>query len=181
MIVALAGRRIDAIDAEQIHFPLKNIEAVKEKLRKLFIFLKPKVLVCSGACGADLLALQVAGETGIRRSMILPFETAIFRRRSVTDRPGDWGALFDRLCEEVDKEEKVEILNYPDSDDVYEMANIEILKRAVHLSEKFDSVKEIKTVIVWEGIPKDTTDATAHFKKEAEKIGFITEEINTVN
>lgn len=37
MVIALAGRRIDAPGAEVTRFPLNNIDAVKEKLRKLFI------------------------------------------------------------------------------------------------------------------------------------------------
>jgi hypothetical protein len=181
MVVAIAGRRIDAPDSDQVRFPLDNIDAVKEKLRKLFISLHPKALVCSGACGADLLALEVAGKLAIPRSMVLPFEKEIFKTKSVEDRPDNWGNLFDSLCKETDKEEKVQILNYTDSDDVYEKTNIEILKRAVHLSEKFDTIKEITVVIVWEGKPKDKTDATAHFKKEAEKSGFVIKEINTLN
>lgn len=113
--------------------------------------------------------------------MVLKFEPGIFKLKSVKDRPGNRGDLFDSLCDEIDNEEKVRILNYPDSDDVYEKTNIEILKRAVHLSEKFDPIKEITVVIVWEGKPKDKPDATAHFKKEAEKSGFIIKEINTLN
>jgi len=31
----------------------------------------------------------------ITRSMIIPFALAIFKTRSVTDRPGDWGDLRD--------------------------------------------------------------------------------------
>src|SRR5215475_9263435 len=87
MIVALAGRRIDAEGSESIRFPMKNVELVKERLRTLFISLKPQVLVCSAACGADLVALQVAGELKIRRSIVLPFAQAAFKSSSVVDRP----------------------------------------------------------------------------------------------
>src|SRR4030095_13298598 len=66
MILALAGRRIDDPKEKVISFPMKNIDSVRAKLKALFVFLKPSVLVCSGSCGADLLALEVAGE--IRKS-----------------------------------------------------------------------------------------------------------------
>lgn len=180
MIVALAGRRIDAPDADQTRFPLKNIDVVREKLSILFSQLNPDVLICSGACGADLLALQVAGEMGIRRHMILPFEPALFRQRSVADRPGNWGILFDRICMDIKDKEKLEILHYAESGEVYEMTNIEIIKKAVSISQKFDHVRDVKVVLAWEGASKDEADATAHFKNEAEKRGIKIEEINTL-
>ena len=48
------------------------------------------VLVCSAACGADLIALQAAGRVSLRRRIVLPFEPSRFRDSSVVDRPGDW-------------------------------------------------------------------------------------------
>ena len=181
MIVALAGRRIDEPGEDAIHFPLKNINAVKEQLRKLFISLRPTALVCSGACGADLLALEVAGELGIARSMVMPFEPGLFKSISVEDRPGNWGALFDSMYEDVNKEEKVQVMNYPgDDDETYRKTNIDILNRAEGLAEKMDAVKNILVIIVWEGRSKGKNDITAHFKKEAGLRGFKTEEINTL-
>ena len=60
-----------------------------------------RVLVCSAASGADLLALGVASEMGIRRRVLLPFARALFRETSVADRPGDWGERYDRVLNEV--------------------------------------------------------------------------------
>ena len=181
MIVALAGRRIDEVGIGTIRFPLKNITAVKAQLKKIFISLKPAALVCSGACGADLLALESAGELGIARSMIIPFEPALFKSKSVEDRPGNWGALFDSMYQQTNKEEKVQVMNYPgDDDDTYRKTNIDILNRAEALAEKFDDEKNILVIIVWDGKPKDKNDITAHFKKEARLRGFKTEEVNTL-
>ena len=69
MIVALAGRRIAAEDAYPVRFPSNHIEKVKKKLSSFFIASKPDYLVCSGACGADLIALDVAGKLNIKRKM----------------------------------------------------------------------------------------------------------------
>src|SRR5947199_10201537 len=94
-IVALAGRRIDPADAETARFPLRNVELVRDHLRKV---LKGRIaLVCSAACGADLIALEEASDEGIRCKVILPFTEDEFRKTSVVDRPGDWGKQFDRL------------------------------------------------------------------------------------
>jgi hypothetical protein len=182
MIIALAGRRIDAHRAETIRFPLDTIDAVKEKLKNLFILLKPQVLVCSGACGADLLALQVAGELKIRRSMVLPFSQSRFKSSSVTDRPGNWGDLYDTVCEEVMEEEKILILSYSEKDEeTYSKTNRDILDRASALAQKYSVSGNIIAVVVWEQTPKGKNDTTEHFKKEAEKRGLIIKEINTIN
>ena len=181
MIVALAGRRIDKPGEKTTRFPLNNIDLVKERLRKLFISLNPTALVCSGACGADLLALEVTGELSIARSMVIPFEPQLFKSESVEDRPGNWGALFDSMYEQVNKEEKVQVLNYPvDDDDTYRKTNIDILNRAEVLAEKTEAEKNILVIIVWEGRSKDKNDITAHFKKEAKRRGFKIKEINTL-
>jgi len=179
MVIALAGRRIDAPGAEVNRFPLANVAKVKEDLRKLFISTRPVALVCSGACGADLIALEVAGSLNIRRSMVLPFDAALFKSTSVTDRPGDWGDLYDKICKEVADEEKIQVLGYSENDEEgYVKTNLGILKRAEVLAGKYE-VSEIVAVIVWEGTPKDKDDITEHFKETAEKNNFNIEEIFT--
>src|SRR3977135_3523481 len=104
MIVALAGRRIDTPDADSPRFPLSSIEVVRGQLHKLLSEKEATALVCSAACGADLLALSVAGDLGIRRRVVLPFTREHFRETSVVDRPGDWGSLFDAICEGVSEQ-----------------------------------------------------------------------------
>ena len=91
MIVALAGRRIDKPDADAPRFPLTSVDLVRGRLHHLLSVKKVTTLVCSAACGADLLALAAARDLGIRRRVILPFTRERFRVTSVVDRPGDWG------------------------------------------------------------------------------------------
>ena len=61
MIVALAGRLIDAPDVGMQQFPLKNAGLVRSRLTKMFKEAGATVLVCSATSGADLIALQVGG------------------------------------------------------------------------------------------------------------------------
>jgi hypothetical protein len=181
MVIALAGRRIDADGSKAIRFPLNKIDEVKEKLKTLFVSLHPGAIVCSGACGADLLALEVAGNLGIQRCMVLPFAPVVFKSTSVTDRPGDWSELFDKICKEVTREEKMHILGYPAKDNAtYLKTNIDILKMAQALADKYGSSNDLTAVIVWEGEVKDKNDITAHFKETAKKHGFIIKEIDTI-
>src|SRR5688500_11638506 len=99
MVIALAGRRIDAEGAEIRRFPLQNVDTVEQRLHVFLERNGSTTLVSSAACGADLLAQAAAGLLGIRRLVILPFERDRFRETSVTDRPGDWGQAYERLLD----------------------------------------------------------------------------------
>lgn len=191
MVVVLAGRRIDADDAQAKRFPLENVDKVRQKIHQSFLIKKPDWLVCSGACGADLIALDVAGKLNIKRKMVLSFEPDIFRASSVIDRPGNWGELFDAVYSDLNKENNVVILNYSEDDkDAYEKTNFEILKKAQTIfkemkqqsKQSFNSdIKKNVAVIVWEGYPKDSNDTTDHFRREAMRRGYEVEEINCLN
>ena len=86
-VVALAGRRIDAPDAP-IRFSPRSVESVRGLLRAYFTEGGASCLVSSAACGADLLALDVAGSLDMRRRVVLPYSPERFRETSVTDRKG---------------------------------------------------------------------------------------------
>ena len=182
MIVAFAGRRIDARENEVTSFPLKNIVRVRNQLKDIFLRLHPSFLVCSGSCGADLLALDIAGQLGIERMLVLPYDRDLFKALSVDDRPGKWGSLFDRIYDEVKRERNVYILNAGNSKiNAYRKANREILNHAGLLAHRAGDVHSIVVVIAWEMRNKGRNDITAHFKKEAERRKFRIEEIDTLH
>src|ERR1700722_7117619 len=95
-IVALAGRRIDAPDAQPPRFPLARVEAVGARVAEALRNHNARTLVCSAGCGADLVALEQAERLGLRRRIVLPFAADRFLVSSVTDRPGNWEAVFNR-------------------------------------------------------------------------------------
>ena len=96
-VIALAGRRVDAPGVHPPRFPVEDVELVRSRLAKLFVEERAAVLICSAACGADLLGLEEAERLGLRRRVVLPFSPERFRKTSVVDRPGNWGPAFDRL------------------------------------------------------------------------------------
>ena len=102
MIIALAGRRVDALDASQPRFPLQNVAKVGIAVRALLQQHNATAVVCSAACGADLIGLAEAGKLGLRRRIVLPFGREKFRETSVVDRPGEWGKLYDTVLDEVE-------------------------------------------------------------------------------
>ena len=79
-VVALAGRRIDAADAANPFSP-RQVRGRSRSVAALLRAERIEALVCSAACGADLIALEAAGALGLRRRVVLPsrppsFETA---------------------------------------------------------------------------------------------------------
>lgn len=184
MIITLAGRRVDAPDATIPRFPLKNVATVRERLHAFFVDHKVTALVCSAACGADLLALDVAGELGIWRRIVLPFEQNRFRATSVTDCPGEWETLFDRIISDVQAEGKFVILSEDGEDDtIFATANKVILDEALLLAREKSHeqpAKLVQAVIVWDGLPRVESDLTAHFAGEALARGLAIMEIATM-
>src|SRR5919107_327719 len=98
-VVALAAGGVDPPDADTPRFPPGNVGPVRGRLHAFLEERRAAALVCSAACGADLLALEAAGALGLRRRVVLPFAPERFRETSVVDRPGDWGPIFDGVIE----------------------------------------------------------------------------------
>jgi hypothetical protein len=79
VVVALAGRRIGAVDINPSRFPLEVVPIVRQRRANLLPRKRAVALVCSAACGADLL--EEAERLGLRRRIIPRF------RRTETKRP----------------------------------------------------------------------------------------------
>ncbi|MBC7827806.1 MAG: hypothetical protein H7122_08675 [Chitinophagaceae bacterium] len=178
MIVTLAGRRIDAPGTNTPRFPSELAGSVKQRIVDCLVSLNASQLVCSAACGADLLALQAADEILIKKTIMLPFDAGTFRSTSVTDRPGDWGSIFDKAIEQLKGSGQIIELDYDKNDPLaYEKTNLHILDYAQTLALQYSTEHPV-ALIVWEGKPKDTEDTTYHFMEQAKKRGFGITEIN---
>jgi hypothetical protein len=150
VLVALAGRRIDCTDTNPSRFPRDAIPSVRRRLADLFAREHAVALVCSAACGADLLALEEAERLGLRRRIILPFPPDRFRQSSVVDRPGDWGRMFDRLVAAAEKAGDLVVLSETDDEEIaYAAANKAIISEAQKLAQG-DTRHRLVAAIVWE-------------------------------
>jgi hypothetical protein len=180
-VVALAGRRIDAVDANPARFPLELVPLVLDRLRTLFIRHSVSALACSAACGADLTALEVAEELGIRRRIILPFEVERFRETSVTDRPGGWGALYDRIINEARRAGDLVVLQGAGEGlAAYAAANNRIIEEALALAGGAPPPTGlVLTAIVWEGNSRGPDDAVQQFAELARKRELAVEVVST--
>ncbi len=167
VIIALAGRRVDKEGETHVRFPgdADSVARVGERIRAYLADAKATTLVCSAACGADLLGLEEAGKLGLTRRVILPFEPARFRASSVADRPGDWGPLFDRIIEEVSERGGLILAPAQAAHSVYLETNHVIIEEALRLAA------EVKTtaaaVLVWDGTSRGDGDATEEFGRYA--------------
>ena len=131
-VVALAGRRVDPPEADSPRFPPENIGLVRERLHSFLQDRRAAALVCSAACGADLVALEAAGVLGLRRRVVLPFSPGRFRETSVVDRPENWGPLYDRVIEAVTRAGDLVLLeDAGEGGAAYAAANERILDEAL--------------------------------------------------
>jgi hypothetical protein len=184
MIVALAGRRVDAPTAQPERFPLANVERVRARLRDLMQSRGAEAIVSSAACGADLLGQQVAHEMGIRRIVVLPYPLDVFRERSVADRPGEWGALYDELvADKVGSDVELVLLGEPidaeSSQGAYERTNGTVLERARRAAARADANMRVMAIVVWDGAPRGPDDITEDFRRSALSGGMEVVEVPT--
>lgn len=168
VVAALAGRRIDAVGSRVRRFSIDRIDQVRADLKSLFEQEAVELLVCSAACGADLIALDLAKKAGIRYRIILPFSVERFRQSSVVDRPGDWGPLFDQLVKDIPDSELIVLPELANDDEAYDHANKEIVRQAVTTATPGIGL----AIAVWEGQPRQGSDATASFLQLAKDAGL---------
>ena len=176
-VVAVAGRRIDAPDSGVTRFPLHNRDRIRQAIASALRWEPVSALISSGACGADLLALDAARHAGIRRRLILPFAVDRFRESSVVDRPGDWGPLFDGLVADAAAHDDLLILEAGDGDQAFAATNLAILDEGERLATTTGARK--RALIVWDGSARGGDDLTDQFRIEAIARGWAVEEIRT--
>jgi hypothetical protein len=176
-IAALAGRRIDAAGSLDAMFPLDHAFSVELQLRKRFADDGVGLLVCSAACGADLLALKAAADMGIERVIVLPFNAGRFLQTSVLDRPGDWKGLYEQQIEGARRRKTLIVLDGAEDDaSAYSAATGRIIAEAAQRTGSAGGV----AYVVWEGRPRSDHDETADFRKECERAGLELHYINTM-
>ncbi len=174
-VAALAGRRIDMQHAGHVRFPLAEDDKVFEKIIRRFRKEQVKHLVCSAACGADILALEVANKISIPATIILPFAPHIFREISVTDRPGNWGERFDRILGASHGRNDIIVLGLgTDDEHAFSKTNSQIIH-----STLISRYHRKLAFVVWEGKSRGKDDSTAEFinmalSKGLEKMSVLT-------
>jgi len=174
-IAALSGRRIDATGAKRSYFPLEMADVVSTRLADLLLASNVGCLVCSAACGADLLALKAAESLGIRRRIILPFEKHRFKMASVVDRPGAWGEIFERVVAHAESTGDLIILEGTKEERAFSLATKRIITEATSML-----ASEHLAIVVWEGAPHEGLDYTDEFLTHALAARMTVHRVSTV-
>lgn len=180
MIICLAGRRVDAANAQEQRFPgtPENVEAVRQRIGAALEAQGATLLVSSAACGADLLGLDEAGKRGLRRRVVLPFDREKFRASSVTDRPGDWGELYDRVLDDAEKHGDLVVITAGSGDDAYANTNHAIVDQALAIGQ--GQVEPVVGILVWDGKSRGPSDLTEEFGVYARSKGIRIIEVSTI-
>lgn len=187
-VVALGGRRIDPEPTLTPRFPFDQVGRVRTEITDQLRRSHAVALVCSAACGADLIALETAQDMGLRTRIILPFSAARFRKTSVLDRPRPefWGNIFDRVVSVARVHRDLVELDIVESDDAYSTANAIVIDEA----RKLAGIKELGqssgslslvALVVWEGASRGADDNTKKFAELARNAGFRVEQVLTLN
>jgi hypothetical protein len=163
--MAVAGRRIDAEGAAERRFPAENEAVVTARLRDILVSANGQAVVCSAACGTDILTLETAGHLGLRRRVVLPFSRQQFRAGSVADRGETWGRRFDAILEQLTDSDIVELNLQPGDKNAYVAANAKILDEATEWAASIKSCA--LAVVVWNGFSRGPADVTAAFRRLA--------------
>jgi hypothetical protein len=150
---------------------LRNVARVRARIAAALREHDVAALVCSAACGADLIALDEAAKMQLRRRIVLQFPVATFRERSVISRPGDWGALYDRLVQDAERTGNLIVLDAVagDNDAADMAANEAIIAQAKALGA---GEHDLVAITVWEGHARSGNDITDAFRCRATEAGF---------
>ena len=178
MILALSGRRIDPPGRYPARFPLMNGELVGERIRHLLERHAVTAIVCSAACGADLLALREAGSLGIKRKVVLPYDRELFKKTSVLDRPGDWRFYDGTIDQVAANQDLITLAAGPDDEAAYAAANQAILENAQILGRS--GGEEVRAVLIWDGKSRGVGDFTEAFGSAARQQGISIMEVFTL-
>ena len=164
--------RIDAPGAEPPRFPPTNVTAVQERLHRLLVEQQAQTVICSAACGADLLALEAAGALGIRRR-----NRAALRAGSLPGnlcRGSAWrlGERFDRILDAVEATGDLVVLGYAEAEEAAYLATNRTILGAGHHPCRAGAASCRCWAVVWDGACRGEDDVTAAFLEEAQRLGL---------
>ena len=180
MVIAFAGRRVDAPNASPVRFPAGNVAAVRERIRGVLTELAATAIVASAACGADLIALDVARDLGLRCAIVLPWDVDVFREASVVDRGPEWGMVFDRVVAGARGGGDLYTLGRPvDDDGAFLATNEAILGVAQAVAREQEPTDGVVAVVAWDGVARGANDVTERFMAAARGRGIGIVEVGT--
>jgi len=116
---------------------------------------------------------------GIRLRIVLPFAADLFRVQSVTDRPGDWGPMYDLVIAEAKGAGELTTVGSDDGGDRGHLrTNYAILAESLLLAKSAGG--DVAAVLVWDHVSRGPDDVSENFGRSARKLGLEVFEIGTL-
>lgn len=161
-----AARPIVLVAAGRRSFPSAWEDELTEQILTLLSTERVRAVVCSAAAGADLMVLEAAGRLGIKRRVVLPSSEDEFKSTSVTDRGETWALRYDTVLREV--KETADLVIEVGARNEYRAANSRIFREAESLVQQGVG-QRLAAALIWEGVPREETDWTHSFAREARR------------
>jgi tetratricopeptide (TPR) repeat protein len=177
-VIAAVGRRIDAPNADELRFPADQEAAVSQRIRHTLVATACQAVVCSAACGSDILVLENAAKLSIRCRVVLPFSRDRFRAQSVADRGAEWGDRFDAIMKNQRPDDVMELHLIGDEQEAYAAANRKILDEALAWGTRLGMSP--LAMIVWNEVTRGGTDMTDDFRQQAGERNIETVSVPTI-
>jgi hypothetical protein len=171
VLIVHAGNRIDAPDRPDDRFPRSQVDAVAERIGRLFDALRPTGVVSAPAAGSDLIVLDQARRRDIPLHVVLPLAPDDFVRASVADVDENWMGIYEAVVLHARSDPRSTLIEIgmDEHEAWYLDANDDVLAHAIELAG--DELVVALTVRPPAG--EHPPSATDHFADRAGRAGLI--------
>jgi hypothetical protein len=167
-VLLFSGHMIDAQDRDKPRFPPDQEPAARLAIATLLAQLDAgplDLVVCSGACGGDLLFAEAALLRGAALEIYLPFEPEVFAKESVDFAGDNWHLRFEAAC----AASSLHLMPQEGGplkagEDSYEQVNLWMLDAA----SRFGAEK-VDFICLWDGQGGDGPGGTQHLMQEVKR------------
>jgi hypothetical protein len=172
-VLVFSGHRIDAPGRESPRFPSGAAQQAAELIgaavrhEQDLAVGAPVVGFAGGASGGDILFHETCEQLGIPTTMMLALPPRAFAIRSVADAGPEWAARFERLCNTHPARVLAAAADDPESDDVWQRANVWILETALAVGAGANTL-----IALWDGKGGDGPGGTEAMVHAATERGF---------
>lgn len=173
-VAVFAGHMIDLPGRAGPRFPPQLERPVRAALHAMLKKLDVGFGFSSGACGSDLIFLEVLLELGGEAHVVLPYEREAFLRDSVQIVPeAHWADRFQDVLARAREVVTVSGQRLSEGSVSYDYANQVMLGLAIIRAEQLGT--ELKPVAVWDGAPGDAGGGTASNIDLWQRLGYAVE------
>ena len=173
-VLIYTGHMIDAPGRAQRRFDPDMEDAVRADIQAQLAAIQPAAVYGSAACGADILCLECAHESGSELHIILPFPVEQFRISSVeTAGNGRWGERFEKLLEIANEVLVVGERPPEGHPSTYEYANLIITGLGRLRAQMLDT--RLQGLAIWDGIRTEDPGGTSSVVSLWDAVGVPTQ------